>query len=105
MTVNTTQKRSRYRYTKSFDPPVSGRTAFAGLRPRELSTAGGVLEHRVKEGDRLDLLALHYYNDTRLWWRIIDANPEIVFAGKIDMNEITGEIILIPRADDSGVSM
>lgn len=105
MTTNTVQKRSRYRNTKPFALPVGERAAFEGFRARELITAEGMLEHVVKEGDRLDLLALHYYNDTRLWWRIIDANPEIVFAGKINMNEITGEIILIPRSDDSGVSM
>lgn len=97
--------RSRYRSTTAFTLPVSGRTAFAGFRSRVLSTAEGVLEHRIKEGDRLDLLALHYYNDTRLWWRIIDANPEIVFAGDINMDKLTGEIILIPRVDNNGASL
>jgi len=29
-------------------------------------------------GDRLDLLANQFYKDTRLWWIIANANPEIV---------------------------
>ena len=105
MTITASQKHTRYRGTKPFDSAVGGRTAFAGLRPRSLITSAGVLEHVVKEGDRLDLLALHYYNDTRLWWRIIDANPEIIFAGTIEMNEHIGEIILIPTADESGANL
>ena len=42
-----------------------------------------VIEHEVTAGDRLDLLALHYYQNDRLWWRIADANPEFLFAGPL----------------------
>ena len=55
--------------------------AFPGVRPREIGPAPGVPRARRPAGDRLDLLARHYYNDDRLWWRIVDANPEVLFGG------------------------
>jgi hypothetical protein len=32
----------------------------------------------AKMGDRLDLLANHYYKDSTLWWIISSANPGVV---------------------------
>jgi nucleoid-associated protein YgaU len=69
--------KSRYAAARPFTPPADGRAPFPGLRPRPIAAAEGVLEHLVKAGDRLDLLARHYYNNDRLWWRILDANPEL----------------------------
>ena len=34
--------------------------------------------HTVTEGDRLDALADRYYRKPANWWRICDANPEIL---------------------------
>lgn len=34
--------------------------------------------YRWREGDRLDLIADSYYDSPGEWWRIVDANPEIV---------------------------
>lgn len=33
---------------------------------------------RLADGDRLDLMAARLYGDERLWWKIADANPEIL---------------------------
>ena len=71
---------------------------FTGIRPREIGTAGGVIEHVIKTGDRLDLLAGHYYNDDRLWWRIVDANPEFLFGGDMVLDTMEGQVILVPKA-------
>ena len=82
-----------------------------------------MIEHTVRIGDRLDLLARHYYNDGRQWWRILDANPEFLHAddavlGKTLVQEgdrlvevdrpeagavvvrpsMVGRVIVIPRA-------
>ena len=59
-----------------------------------------MIEHVVREGDRLDLLAGRYYNDPRLWWRILDANPDLDDAAVLSMAARAGEVILIPRARD-----
>jgi len=90
-------KGSRYEPVRNFDPDEDGRR-FPGVRPREIGPATGVVEHLVKSGDRLDLLARHYYNDDRLWWRIADANPEFVHAGVMLAEERIGQVILIPRS-------
>ena len=71
---------------------------FAGIRPRSIGPATGVIEHVIKTGERLDLLAGNYYNDDRLWWRIVDANPEFLFAGDLVLDRMEGQVILIPKA-------
>jgi len=104
------RKGSRYERTPRFAPDASGVRPFDGLRPRPIETTEGVVEHRVREGDRLDLLARHYYNNDRLWWRIVDANPDVLYAGDMvlgsetprdppdpDLAAMVGRVILIPR--------
>ena len=104
-------KGSRYEKAKTFSADKQRSFEFEGIRPREIGVATGVLEHVIKEDDRLDLLALYYYNDPRKWWRIVDANPEILYAGDIPLGRfvesgqdsdgslanLVGGIILIPR--------
>ncbi len=93
---------------------AGGATPFPGVRPRAIAPTPGVIEHTVRAGDRLDLLARHYYNDDRLWWRIVDANPEFFYGGDLVREEevgdqgsppepprlesMVGRTILIPRA-------
>lgn len=46
----------------------------------------------VAEGDRLDTLASQAFGDERLWWKIADANPEI-----IDWTDLqVGTVLRIP---------
>ena len=89
---------SRYESVNTFAPSEDGSVAFPGLRPRDIGPAIGVLEHTVAAGDRLDLLALQYYNDDRLWWRILDANPDILLGGELLLGDLEGSVLLIPRA-------
>jgi nucleoid-associated protein YgaU len=92
-------KSSRYVSARGFTAP-DGKKGFAGVRPRDIGPASGVIEHTVRAGDRLDLLARHYYNDMRLWWRIVDANPEFLYGGDIIIRDMEGQVILIPRAKE-----
>ena len=89
-------KGSRYEKSRPFTTATAGRDTFPGVRPRAVETPPGVIEHAVRAGDRLDLLARHYYNDDRLWWRIVDANPEILCGGDLLAEEMEGQVILIP---------
>lgn len=89
-------KGSRYEVARPFTPASGGQEVFAGVRPREVATLPGAVEHVIRAGDRLDLLARHYYNDDRLWWRIVDANPEVLFAGDMLAPGTEGQVILIP---------
>jgi nucleoid-associated protein YgaU len=88
---------SRYEHVPAFTPDPSAGEVFRGLRPRDIGPATGVIEHVVKAGDRLDLLARHYYNDDRLWWRILDANPSFLLNGDLLLDEAEGTVIHIPR--------
>lgn len=104
--------KSRYAATPGFDPDPRGNVDFRGLRPREIIPAPGVIEHRIVDGERLDLLAGDYFNEDRLWWRIADANPQFLHAGDmttvldggvgdpLGREDMTGEAVLIPRARD-----
>lgn len=40
--------------------------------------ASGVFFHTIEDADRLDHLAAKYYQQSRKWWRISDANPEFL---------------------------
>lgn len=96
------RKGSRYENAREFTGENGKEPVFGGIRPRTIRPAAGVLEYTVKEGDRLDLLSLHFYNNTRRWWRILDANPQIIFAADLMLKEYAGETILIPRSTESG---
>lgn len=106
---------SRYEKARPFTSEKGGTGPFPGIRPRAIAPTPGVIEHIVQAGDRLDRLARHYYNDDRLWWRIVDANPEIFYGGdlvrereELDqdapdaepqiLESMVGRPIVIPRA-------
>lgn len=96
------KKRSRYQDVKPFLGQAGKAPLFKGGRAREIGQATGVLEYTVKADDRLDLLALYFYVDSRKWWRILDANPEILFGPDLSLDEYIGATILIPRATEPG---
>jgi hypothetical protein len=90
-------KKSRYKNSRYFEP--QGQLGvFRGQRTRDITTLEGVIEHKVTDTDRLDLLAQHYYGDDRLWWRIVDANPELLMADRLLGPDYLGLAILIPQA-------
>ena len=91
------KKGSRYEKCPVFASAADGSSVFSGIRPRSIGPASGVIEHTISAGERLDLLARHYYNDDRLWWRIVDANPHIIYSGDMLLRGREGEVILIPK--------
>ena len=95
-------KQSRYQNARLFSDSEGGKPLFEGIRPRLIEKAAGVLEYTVNEGDRLDLLALHFYDNSQRWWRILDANPQIMFGAELSLEKYIGETILIPRSVEAG---
>jgi len=93
---------SRYETTPPFQAAPGETGVFTGLRPRPPGGATAVLEHTLKATDRLDALALHYYNDPRKWWRILDANPELLCGADLSDPQLVGTVILIPAAEEPG---
>jgi len=96
------KKGSRYQDAVGFVGQNGKEPVFGGIRSRKIGPAHGVLEYTLKEGDRLDLLSLYFYNNTRRWWRILDANPQIIFGADLMLSEYVGETILIPRSTEPG---
>lgn len=103
-------KGSFYETTSTFEPDAEGRSAFRGVRARQLAIPEPVLEHRISTRDRLDSVAHHYYADPRAWRRLVEANPHFLFPEDLlyrpepvteNGGERTGELILIPRRRDT----
>ena len=94
-------KESRYTRAVAFRYEDGAPQPFTGIRPRAIGAARPVLEHGLRDGERPDLLAAHYYNDAALWWRLLDANPDVLYAGDLAGRDPT-DPLLVPRARDQG---
>lgn len=71
-------KLSRYRRLPDVvTTDVRGRR-LASKSLRLAPAVSGVFVHTLEQGERLDHLAYKYYRQTRDWWRICDANPQIL---------------------------
>lgn len=62
--------------------------------PRVSVPLAAAAEYRVREGDRLDLLARTVFDDTTAWWALADANPQ---ADPLAL-ERTGTTLAVPGA-------
>jgi hypothetical protein len=93
------EKGSRYENAAPFPPGEDGAAPFRGVRARAIGAARPVLEHHLRTGERPDLLGANYYNDARLWWRILDANPDVLYAGDLDKRD-PADPLLVPRAQE-----
>jgi nucleoid-associated protein YgaU len=71
---------SRYQACDVVAPTdVSGLQAqVVALRSPTRPGPGSGIEHLVVAGERLDQIAFLYYGDPTAWWRITDANPEVL---------------------------
>jgi hypothetical protein len=52
----------------------------------------GFANHQVRVGERIDSIAYQYFTDATMWWKIADANPEILFWDNLTV----GMIIRVP---------
>ncbi|MBL4658869.1 MAG: hypothetical protein JKY19_00805 [Alcanivoracaceae bacterium] len=91
------RKGSRYENTR----PFSNAKGFAGTRARELSIPEGIIEYSITDADRLDLLANNYYKNDRRWWRILDANTEVLYGFELINQETLSDVIIIPASQES----
>lgn len=71
-------KNSRYRKLPDDVTVDSKGRRLASKSLRILPTVTGIFRHTVEDGDRLDHLTHRYYNQSRKWWRICDANQEFL---------------------------
>jgi phage tail protein X len=50
--------------------------------------------YRVVDGERVDVIANDFYGNAQLWWKIADANPDILDWLELD----AGTILRVPNA-------
>ena len=77
---------SRYSGTPIASLEMADGTRVAYLRRRFVPSSDRftlLVEHMVKQGDRLDRITAHYLGDPEQFWRVCDANDAI------DPNELT----------------
>jgi phage tail protein X len=55
----------------------SGKQVYATSRYPEIPLSENDIYVYTVQGDRYDVLALSYYNDSSLWWVIAIANPSV----------------------------
>lgn len=61
-----------------------------------------VAQHPLREGERLDLIAREYLDDSERYWQICDANP-ILHPG--ELTESLGDIVNIAAPDYSPLGL
>jgi hypothetical protein len=65
--------------------------------PVQLAAGTAVYEHLVTGVETIEYLAWRYYGDSRMWWKIADAN-DLMFP----LDVATGTTLNIPGARDVG---
>ena len=87
-------KGSRYSKTETITPENSEGKSPRVLAVRDIPEETGVFEHTVTQGERLDQIAQRYYNDSKKYWLILDANPDVLHPLEL---LVAGRKIKIPR--------
>jgi len=85
---------SRYLRVKQLRVPGPDGTLRSIIRVRPLARLRDALTHKVKEGDRVDLLAFNAYRASRRWWLLADANPEALHPDEL---LVPGRVLRVPR--------
>lgn len=65
----------RYAKQPVVEVPLAGGAVRRMTAPRVVPAAPVQGSYDVREGDRLDLMALAATGDSTQWWRLADANP------------------------------
>jgi hypothetical protein len=90
---------ARYANVPAFAPGPDGSLPFPGLRPRPIGPATPVVEHTIRAADRHDLTVRYYHEDDRLWWRLVDANPEFLVGRDLFADCLGGVLVLDPSEE------
>jgi phage tail protein X len=63
--------------TKTNPNGTRGIRYYKGVKYPEISLSPNDIYIYAEEGDRFDIIANNYYNDSSLWWIISSANPSL----------------------------
>jgi hypothetical protein len=84
---------SRYEPVPDAEITTPGVRTIRYKRVRFIPETRGTFGHRVKDGDRLDLISYQSYKDPEQFWRICDANLATI---PEELVEEPGRLLLIP---------
>lgn len=84
---------SRYKKVQEYSAIDSKGNYNRVKKLRIIGDVRGILQHMVAESDRLDLISHLYYGDSKLFWLICDANPDMY---PEDLLKHPGRRIIIP---------
>lgn len=84
---------SRYTHT---NVDVDDNVSTFKLRKRFTFNNEGAIIHQFRQGDRLDGLALKYYEDPQLWWVFLEANPQ--YRSELDIEY--GTNLIVPSKEE-----
>jgi hypothetical protein len=62
---------------------INGKQAYRTVRYPEIALTPEDIYVYTEQGDRFDVLAQQYFQDSSLWWIIAAANPQITFGSLI----------------------
>jgi nucleoid-associated protein YgaU len=85
---------SRYLRIKEAQVPGPDGAPRTIKRVRPLARLREAFTQKVKQGDRLDLLAFSVYRASRKWWLIADANPQVLHPDEL---LAPGRVLNVPR--------
>ncbi|HKE31548.1 MAG TPA: hypothetical protein VKD65_07475 [Candidatus Angelobacter sp.] len=93
-------KNSRYFRLPESSPVNARGERLRGKDLRLIEPSPGTFLHTVQSRDRLDLLAVKYYQEPTRWWQISDANAAFAFPNDLlDRSPIHAETLAVVSVD------
>ena len=86
-------KGSRYEKVNEAEITDTAGRVIKYKRTRFIPDTPAIRQHTVLQGERLDIIAFKYFQDSELFWRICDANKAIL---PDELIAESGQQILIP---------
>jgi hypothetical protein len=71
------------RYSNIPITKIQGKQAYKTVRYPEIPLTTEDIYVYTEQGDRFDVLAQNFYQDSSLWWVIASANPQVTFGSLI----------------------
>jgi hypothetical protein len=65
------------RYARIPQTKINGKTAYVTVRYPEIPLSTDDIYVYTQQGDRFDILAQNFYQDSSLWWVIAIGNPQV----------------------------
>lgn len=84
------------RYTKTPAYVRDGEVLILSKRQHATFNMEDAIYYTFVEGDTLDCIAYKVYDNAKLWWAILDANPQ--FSSEIEI--VAGDVLAIPPYEE-----